>query len=156
AYDAGRVFVVNSNGLLRAFNAADGSPAWSATMPGQYMFTAPPTADSGVVYLGGAGSGGTLCDVSESTGAAWHTASVMNGDNSSPTVSDSAVFVSYACNQTYAFSRTALQPMWHYSGPCEGGGGATAPFAGGRLFTQDYFGNDVFDASSGTLLGTWG
>ena len=156
AYDAGRVFVVNSNGLLRAFNAADGSPAWSATMPGQYMFTAPPTADSGVVYLGGAGSGGTLYEVSESTGAVLRTASVMNGDNSSPTLSDSAVFVSYACNQTYAFSRAALQPLWHYNGPCEGGGGATAPFAGGRLFTQDYFGNDVFDASSGSLLGTWG
>ena len=156
AYDAGRVFVVNSNGLLRAFNAADGSPAWSATMPGQYMFTAPPTADAGVVYLGGAGSGGTLYEVSEATGAVLRTASVMNGDNSSPTLSDSTVFVSYACNQTYAFTRSTLQPVWHYSGPCEGGGGATAPLAGGRLFTQDYFGNDVFDASSGSLLGTWG
>ena len=49
AYDAGRVFVVNSGGLLTAFEAASGAAAWSVQLPGQYMFSSPPTADGGMV-----------------------------------------------------------------------------------------------------------
>ena len=45
---------------------------------------------SGIVYVGGAGSGGTLYAVSESAGNVLWTASVQNGDNSSPVKASSA------------------------------------------------------------------
>src|SRR5262249_19873982 len=124
AYDAGRIFVVNSDGLLLTFDADTGAPGWSVKLPVQYMFTSPPTAANGVVYVGGAGSGGTVYAVDEQTGNLLATQSVMNGDDSSPALSDDSVFVSYACNQAYGFTKTTLAPLWHYSTFCEGGGGA--------------------------------
>jgi outer membrane protein assembly factor BamB len=155
AYDNGQVFVVNSDGLLEAFSAATGAFAWSNKLPVQYMFTSPPTAASGVVYVGGAGSGGTLYAVDEVTGGLISTASVENGDHSSPALANGNVFVSYACNQAYGFGQSTLSPVWHYSGPCEGGGGATVVYAAGRIYTRDFNGNLVLDASTGALLGNW-
>jgi hypothetical protein len=34
------------------------------------------------------------------------------------------VYVSYACPQTYGFDALKGGLMWHYAGPCEGGGGS--------------------------------
>jgi outer membrane protein assembly factor BamB len=152
AYDAGRVFVVEYTGLLQAFAADTGTPQWSTQLPGQYSFSSPPTASNGVVYTGGAGSGGTVYAVDEATGAVLATQSVQNGDNSSPALSPTSVFVSYACNQAYGFAQPDLAFLWHYSTFCAGGGGKTAVYAGGRVYTRDFFGNLVLDAASGTLV----
>jgi outer membrane protein assembly factor BamB len=48
-YDGGQVFVQNSDGNLTAYNAASGHANWT-TAPGQYLFSAPPTACDGVPY----------------------------------------------------------------------------------------------------------
>jgi outer membrane protein assembly factor BamB len=155
AYDAGRVFVVNFDGLLRAFDAASGALDWAVQLPGQYAFSSPPTADGGVVYTGGAGSGGTLYAVSESDGAVLWTQPVSNGDKSSPALSATDVFVSYACGLVYAFDRTRGQPRWFNDGPCSGGGGKTAVYHAGRVYARDFTGNEILDASTGSLLGTF-
>src|SRR5690349_16003407 len=92
AYDNGTVFVVPnttqgfSSGELIAYSARDGSQQWTATLTGQYFFTAPPTVGDGFVYTGGAGVGGTVYAVKESDGSLAWTGSVENGDNSSPVV----------------------------------------------------------------------
>lgn len=57
AYDSGKVFVVNFDGLMKAFDAATGAPLWSINLPGQFIFTSPPTAVNGVVFTGGSGGG---------------------------------------------------------------------------------------------------
>src|SRR5919197_1493949 len=93
AYDGGKVFAVNFDGVLRAFAGDTGALLWSTQLPGQYAFTSPPTASAGVVYVGGAGSGGTLYAVDESNGNVLATQSVMDGDVSSPALSGSDVFV---------------------------------------------------------------
>ena len=155
AYDAGRVFVVNFDGLLRAFDAATGAPSWAVQLPGQYAFSSAPTADGGVVYTGGAGSGGTLYAVSESDGAVLWTQPVANGDQSSPALSATDVFVSYACGLVYAFDRTTGQLRWFNDGPCSGGGGKTAVYHADRVYSRDFFGNEILDASTGSLLGTF-
>lgn len=152
AYDGGRVFALNADGVLRAFAGDTGALLWATQLPGQYLFTSPPTASGGVVYVSGAGSGGTLYAVDELTGGVLATQSVENGDHSSPALSDSSVFVSYACNQTYAFALQSLAPIWHYSGPCEGGGGKTTVYANGRLYTRDFFGDLILDAATGNLI----
>jgi outer membrane protein assembly factor BamB len=157
AYAPGRVFVVNFDGVLQAFSAQDGSTIWTKQLPGQYAFSSAPVASNGVVYVGGAGSGGTLYAVSAATGQVLWTRSVENGDNSSPALSATSVFVSYAGPQVYAFNRSNGAPLWHYDSGIEGGGGKTAVLApGNRLYTRDFGGSYVFDAASGEIVDTFG
>ena len=156
AYDSGKVFVVNFDGLLKAFDAASGTLLWSVSLPGQYAFTSPPTAANGTVFIGGAGSGGTVYAVNETNGAVLWTMPVENGDHSSPAVIQGSVFVSYACPQAYAFSTATGQELWNYSGGCEGGGGATPVVHAGQVYVRDSFGTPtnglVLNASTGALI----
>lgn len=134
-YEDGRVFVMNYDGLLRAFNAADGTPLWTTDLPGQYAFDAPPTAYQGTVYVGGAGSGGTLYAVDATTGSVRWTRSVANGNTSSPAVTSSGVYVTYPC-QAYAFAPADGKALWHRPGACSGGGGRTSVAANGKLYAR--------------------
>lgn len=152
AYADSRVFALTTSGLLKAINSTTAAPLWSIQLPNQWSFSSPPTVANGIVYTGGAGSGGTVYAVNEWTGALLWTGSVMNGDDSSPAVSSDGVFVSYACRQTYAFNPQQGTTLWHSSGPCEGGGGATPSLYQGRLYVRDGDGNLVYDARSGAAL----
>ena len=157
AYDSGKVFVVNFNGLMKTFDAATGTLLWSVSLPGQYAFTSPPTAVNGIVFAGGAGSGGTVYAVNETNGAVLWTMGVENGDHSSPAVTGGSVFVSYACPQSYAFNAATGQQLWHYSSCCEGGGGATPVVHGGQVYVRDDYCDQtnglVLDANTGTVTG---
>jgi outer membrane protein assembly factor BamB len=148
AYDLGKVFVINFDGLMKALDAATGNLLWSVSLPDQYAFTSPPTAVNGTVYTGGAGSGGTAYAVDETNGAVLWTMPVENGDNSSPAVTGERVFVSYACPQAYAFNATTGQQLWHYNSCCEGGGGATPVVHGGQVYVRQ----DYCDQTSGLVL----
>lgn len=155
AYDGGRVFALNGGGLLQAFDAASGAPSWARQLPGQSSFSSAPTAVGGVVYTGGAGSGGTVYAVDAATGAVRWTAPVANGDESSPAVSASGVYVSYACGQAYDLSPTTGALIWHRSTACSGGGGKTPVLAGGRLYVRDFSYPAVLDALNGSVVGPW-
>src|SRR4051794_22097197 len=141
---------------MQSFDAATGKPGWSVKLPDQSAFTSPPTAVSGTIYVGGAGSGGTLYAVRESTGAVLWTGSVANGDSSSPAIADGLVFVSYACPQAYAFVAATGQQLWRYSGPCAGGGGSTPVVHFGNVYVRDVFGLPtnglILDAGTGAGL----
>jgi len=155
AYESGRVFAVDFDGLLQTFDAATGDLDWSVQLPGQYAFTASPSAENGIVYVGGAGSGGTVYALDESNGALLWTQGVENGDDSSPAIADGSVFVSYACPQVYSFDAISGAQQWHYSGPCEGGGGATPVVRERRLYVRDWASTPsgyIFDSDSGALL----
>lgn len=156
AYENGRIFVLNYDGVLTACNAANGTLIWSKQLPNQDAFTSPPTVSNGIVYTGGAGGGGTVYSVDAATGNVLATTFVENGDESSPALSANSVFVSYACNQAYAFAPVTLLAQWHHNGPCEGGGGKTTVYESGRLFTRDVVtSNLILDASTGSQLGTY-
>ena len=155
AYDDGRVFVVNFDGLLRAFDAASGAALWSRQLPGQYAFSSPPTASRGVVYVGGAGSGGTLYAVDAISRAVLWSRSVVNGDHSSPALSDDGVFVSYP-GQIYKFDRWTGDLRWRVNKGISGGGGRTPVYAQGRLLVRDPVGGSqgIYDAITGAFLGS--
>ena len=155
AYDNGRVFTVGTAGILTAYDAGTGASLWSTKLPDQYLFSSPPTAANGIVYTGGAGSGGTLYAVDQLTGSVLATQGVANGDHSSPALSASSVFVSYACNRAFGFAQTTLQLNWQYITFCSGGGGKTVVFDSGRVYTRDFFGNLILSAASGNLLGSY-
>jgi outer membrane protein assembly factor BamB len=150
AYEAGRVFVVNYDGLLRAFDAASGTLLWSKQLPGQYAFDSPPTASGGVVYTGGSGSGSTLYAVDEQDGTLNWSALFFDGINdSSPAVTPTGVFVSFA--ELCDFSPQDGSLIWQHSGPA-----ATPVVFGGRLYVGDSLTEKtMFDAPTGALLGTF-
>jgi outer membrane protein assembly factor BamB len=158
AYGGGRVYAVNYDGVLSAFQASTGAKVWSVQLPGQYSFTSPPTYRQGVVYTGGAGSGGTVYAVNAGTGAVLWTQSVANGDDSSPAVTGTGVFVSYACEQTYRLDPATGARVWLHSTDCEGGGGRTPVIADGGLWIRDDAGKPqtVLNLADGTVRGTFG
>ncbi|MBI5104924.1 MAG: PQQ-binding-like beta-propeller repeat protein, partial [Solirubrobacterales bacterium] len=153
AYDAGRLFAINFDGVLTALRAADGSTAWARQLPGQYAASSAPVARDGLVHLSVAGSGGTLYAMREGDGSLAWTQPVTNGDDSSPAVDDARVYTTYACDHTSAFDRTTGTPAWSHAGPCSGGGGAPSLLHARRLFTVESDGL-VFDAASGGTVGT--
>jgi len=154
-YDDGKLFVLNYDGLLRSYDAHTGAPGWSAQLQGQYAFSSPPSASNGIVYTGGAGSGGTLYALTEATQSVV-TASVANGDNSSPAIGPNGVYVSYPC-QVYDFDPITLATIWHYNGPCDGGGGRTSVYANGKLYVRDWASSppNIFDAATGNIVGSF-
>jgi outer membrane protein assembly factor BamB len=154
-FDSGRVFTVNSSGTMEAFDAATGTLIWTTQLPGQYSFSSPPTATGGLVFTGGAGSGGTLYAVNESDGSLAWSQPVENGDNSSPAVSSTGVYVSYACGQAYDFTPASGTQVWHDNTSCEGGGGKTPVLANGSLYVRDSTFPGVLDASTGAQLSSF-
>ncbi|MFF1644496.1 PQQ-binding-like beta-propeller repeat protein [Streptomyces sp. NPDC058240] len=157
AYGGGRLYAQNYDGVLTAFNPATGAKIWTATLVPQYSFTSPPTFAGGVVYTGGAGSGGTLYAVDAADGAVLWTQPVANGDNSSPAVTANGVYVSYACEQTYAFDPKSGNPIWHHRTDCSGGGGRTPVLADGGVWVRDAAGMtpSVLNATDGQVRGTY-
>ncbi len=150
-YDSGKVFIVNSSGTMEAFDAGTGTLDWATQLPTQWSFSAPPTASNGIVYTSGAGDGGTVYAVNEADGSLAWTQSVENGDTSSPAVSSSGVYVSYACGQSYDFDPNTGDLIWHRATACEGGGGKTPVLANGLLYVRDSSFPAVLDAGSGVL-----
>ena len=153
-YENGRVFAVNGSGLLRAFDAATGNGIWTVQLPGQFVFSAPPTVAEGVIYTSGAGSGGTVYAVNASSGAVLWTRQVANGDKSSPAVTSDGVYVSYTCPNVYKLNPATGAPIWQYSPGCSGGGGRTPALFNGRLYVRD-FSDVIFDSQTGTIVGNF-
>jgi outer membrane protein assembly factor BamB len=157
AYDGQRLFALNFNGVLTAFVASTGHELWAVQMPGQYAFTAPPTAYDGVVYVSGAGTGGTVYAVSEADHVVRWKGSVENGDASSPAVDDTGAYVSYASQQDYRFSLRG-RLVWHHTTCCEGGGGSTAVLHGDSVYARGLPASDtplILSKSSGNSTGSF-
>lgn len=154
-YENGRVFAINGDGLLRAFDAANGDVIWTRQLPGQYSFTSAPTVFQGVIYTGGAGSGGTAYAVSAATGDVLWTASVANGSQSSPAVTADGVYLSYSCPNVYKLNPASGAVIWHYTNGCSGGGGKTPALHNGRLYVRDYNPDYIFDSETGGLAGSF-
>jgi len=155
AYDDGQVFTVNYGGELTAFDVDTGGINWSEQLPGQYEFSSAPTASGGIVYTGGAGTGGTVYAVDEGSGSLLWTASVANGDDSSPAVDGFGVYVNYAANQDYAFDPVTGAQLWHYSTGSDGGTGKTPVLGDGMVFTRDLGGNLMLDEGTGANDGSY-
>jgi outer membrane protein assembly factor BamB len=141
---------------MKAFDASTGTLLWSVNLPNQYAFTSPPTATNGIVFTGGAGSGGTVYAVNEINGEVLWRMPVENGDHSSPAVTQGKLFVSYACPQSYGFDTASGQQLWHYSSCCGGGGGKTPVVHAGQVYVRDDYCDQtnglVLDANTGAVI----
>ena len=151
------LFVLNSEGLVKAYDAETGSLRWSATMPLQYSFTSPPTAWGGRLYVGGTGSGGTLFAVDGTNGDVLWSQNVASRDHVAPTLFGTNVVVGYACYQARAFAAGLGSLEWDHASNCETGEGTTAAFFDGRIYARDGFQGHgvIIDASSGKDVGSF-
>ncbi|HEX5490195.1 MAG TPA: PQQ-binding-like beta-propeller repeat protein [Candidatus Udaeobacter sp.] len=157
AYDSGRVFVVNYDGLVKAFDAATGTLLWSLLLPyPTFGCDASPIAVNGRVYISGFGYGGDLYAVDETNGAVLLTMSVNNGDTS-PVFSSGRVFVSDACPNAFAFNAVTGQQLWHFNSCCSGGGNLTPVLHAGGLYARDSYCTQtngiVLDVNNGHRIG---
>lgn len=154
AFNQGKLFEVNSTGLLNAYEASSGTLEWSAQMPHIYSHASPPTATHGVVYLSGYEN--LIYAVSESNGSIlWEgNVSYGGGQSSSPAIGGGSVFVSYTC-QYYAFAAASGQQIWEDNEGCSGGQGWTPAYYRGRVFVRDSSVNHVINAQTGAITGTF-
>jgi outer membrane protein assembly factor BamB len=159
AYEGGRVFVLNDTAKLRAFDATNGAELWQTLVGGSFAGSAP-TARGGRVYISNASfslSNGTVAALDAGSGQILWSATVTGGDNSSPAVTDTGVYVSYGCNQVYDFNPVTGAQIWHHqTSPCSGDGGFTPVLFGGKLYARDLsLSNLVLDSLTGSVLGSF-
>jgi outer membrane protein assembly factor BamB len=152
AYDAGKIYVVNFDGVLTQYDAETGAPGFSIQL-GQSFFDAPPVAADGMVYVGGGDE--NVFAVSEATGKIVWSSGVINGDMSSPALSPGSLFVSYP-GRHYGIARDSGAKLWADGFSSTGGGGWTPAYRAGRVYIRDsgeFVGNGmIFDAASGTRI----
>jgi len=147
AYDSGKIFVLNDDRLLSAFDAATGSTLWRVS-PESADATYPPTAAGGIVYVNG------VYAIAEETGrTVWEGYDGGSGF-SSPALSDSAVFSGQLGPDVVAWDRFTGAVLWRYE-ESAGGGSFSPVYYGGRLYFLDSSTDPngyVFDAVTGDLL----
>lgn len=143
SFGDGRLYAINSDGQLRAFDPATGTLAWQRAL-GTYIdwFYAAPTFHNGLLYVAGrrANGGGRLFAIQPATGAIVWSQTVYYGDNSSPAVDADGVYVSYFCGVRHAFAPTTGQQLWYYRASCSTSGGRTPVLAAGRLWVREVSG----------------
>ncbi|HXM56409.1 MAG TPA: PQQ-binding-like beta-propeller repeat protein, partial [Candidatus Dormibacteraeota bacterium] len=156
AYDGGRVFVLQGNGLLRAFDSRTGALAWTTALPGQALADAPPTAVNGTVYVVGEDASAVTA-VSEASGSVRWTTPVEIGGQGSPVVTGTDLYVSDDCNAYDLDPATGAQ-KWRHSSGCTTGSGLTPVLNGGLLYVRSGIrgGPDiVLDGRTGAQVGAF-
>ncbi|HMA34830.1 MAG TPA: PQQ-binding-like beta-propeller repeat protein [Chloroflexia bacterium] len=149
AYDSGRVFAANKDGILRAYDAETGTPLWTLSAGGDRVFDdSPLVAHNGVVYTS---SGRSLRAIDATSGATlW---SSDRGGTSAPAVDDAAVYTG-GCGPLTALAPRTGAILWQNDGvPCSFGSGASVVLHNQRLYVAgDQKNLYVFDAATGNQL----
>ena len=159
AYGNGTVYAQSDDGTLTAFTGLTGAVVWSVKLPGDQSFTTAPTYFDGTVYTAG-GSTTVLFAVDAATGAIrWNQLIVGGGQNSSPAVTDTGVYVAYSCEDAYRFDPATGTQQWRHRTNCTGGGGFTPVLADGALWIRDFpqgYAPAALNLSDGTTRSDWG
>jgi hypothetical protein len=160
AFDGGRLFWVRYHNAVypydvhvEAIDPGTGGTIWNRNIESGYGAGSYPTAADGELYLLANDSASKLYALRQSDGAdRWPAQTLTSGDDSTPSLDGSNVYVSLAGAQTYAFDRGTGALRWHHRGCCTGGGGTTTVVFGGRLFAE--YGH-IHDTGSGQVVGSW-
>lgn len=152
AYEAGRLFALNSDGVLTALDGKTGAQLWTMRLPGTFESDGAPAALDGVVYAATGGSGTTLFAADEITGRVLWTYPMSSGV-SAPAVSDGLVARAVDCHDAIVSIRGGQ--LWRKDLPCSGGGGTTPVLHGGRLYLPGESGTSVVDMLTGRDLAVY-
>ena len=150
AYDDGTVFLLDGNGGVHALDAATGARA-VVRRPRERVFSlnAPPVADGGDLFLN---IGGRVERRRQSDGGLVWSKTVNGASAASPAVDATRVYVAHVCRRNVALDRDTGDFEWATGGNCSGGGGGTAPLAGGQLLARERDVGYAQDTSDGAEL----
>ena len=150
-YENGRVFVLSSDGRLRAFDGPTGNNIWIRRVGSlSSTFNAPPTVFEGVIYVS---DDENVYAVSADSGSVLWTSPVASGSSSSPAVTNDGVYVSYPCQDVYKLNPMTGAPIWQSFLGCFGGGGKTPVLYDGRLYVRGDFTSLIFDSQTADHIG---
>lgn len=142
-----KVFVLDANGTLKAFNLADGSLIWEQSLkPAENsVYSGAIASDSKFIFVT-LGSGELVCIKSSDGSEVWR-ASIKSPLRGGANVVDDRVYVVTIDNKTLSFSAKTGQRLWTHSGASE----AAALIGGGSPAVK----NDVVvvSYSSGEIFG---
>lgn len=153
AYDAGRVFVVNFDGVLRSFDGATGAPDWTVALSSVSpdIFDSAPAVFEGIIYVGAASR--LFAVDTASGGVRWE--STFSGSTAPFAVAADGVYVSYACEERKLDLLTGSAVWTHVR--CSGGGGYTPVYANGLMYVRDWAARTaIYDAVTGENSGQFG
>jgi outer membrane protein assembly factor BamB len=143
----GRVFTMDAEGTISAFDARDGSLVWRHEPEER---TDEGELGGGLAYEGGwlfaTLSSGTVLALNASSGTeVWHQ-SLLLPLRAAPTVAGDLLLVLSADNQLYALDGETGQPIWRHTGFFEGAGllGGPSPAAGDSVVVVPYSSAEVY------------
>jgi outer membrane protein assembly factor BamB len=143
----GRVFTMDAEGTISAFDARDGSLTWRHE-PEEWIDEG--EFGGGLAYDGGwlfaTLSSGTVLALNASSGTeVWHQ-SLLLPLRAAPTVAGDRLLVLSADNQLYALDGETGQPLWRHTGFVEGAGllGGPSPAAGESVVVVPYSSAEVY------------
>jgi outer membrane protein assembly factor BamB len=117
AYDAGRVFSLDGEGVASAFSATDGATLWVRPIREPFDSTSPVAAD-GRLYAYLAWSGGALYSLNAADGTiAWTNSALYDGGTPALDGRHAYVHDGYDCS-TAAVERSSGQTAWHRGFDC--------------------------------------
>ena len=159
AYDGGRLFAQEDDGVLRAFTASTGAELWATDLSllpspytAPYQFNAPPTARNGIVYSHGSGSGSELYAVDAATGAVRWTIHLNVGVGEAPAVDGSGVYLADDCEDVRVSLTGVL--VWRNEHGCNGGRSQRVQLIGDRMYVGQGSGpRRIFEKLTGAALG---
>lgn len=106
------VIVVNSDGVVAAFNAIDGAPLWRVHL--NFDLSSSPTVHDGKVFIGSR-EGDVLCLSAQNGKLLWHHA-VSSEILAAPTVADGKVIVHTHDAHVFALDAKTGKQLWVYDG----------------------------------------
>ena len=145
AYESGRVFALNSAGLLRGFDAATGNQVWTRQLQCQ-SFSSAPTAVGGTVYIN---CSSNLYAVSTQDGTLKWTVPLLGSEHSSPAVTTTGVYFTNS-GEAFAFAPANGSLLWRTTSSSIGSFGTTPVFYNSRVYIRDNtLGNVALDSGTG-------
>jgi outer membrane protein assembly factor BamB len=126
AYDRGKLFALDVDGHLTAYDALSGVRLWFTQIVTQLDYPSPPVASGGILYLNGVFVGGTVTAIDESNGhELWHVDTA--GSGGTVAVGGGVLYDTDACGQASAFDAVTGALNWFKPGNCFGDTGGTTP-----------------------------
>lgn len=148
AYDAGRIFVYNSDRIF-ALSTETGEQLWSYAASSPSGFTvATPIAARGLVFFS---SNGSFHALDAATGELRWRAANLRGSGTHATLDGNRVYSAESCANARAFDMFSGNQAWERRTGCSGGGFDTPRLHAGRLYLTEE--DDVLDAATGAAVG---
>jgi outer membrane protein assembly factor BamB len=141
----GRVYTMDAEGTIRAFDASGGAPVWTFTQEDEDG-----VIGGGLAYANGwlfaTLSSGDVLGIDAGSGAQIWRQSLALPLRAAPTVAEDRVLVLSADNQLYALEGTTGRPVWRHAGFFEGAGllGGPSPAVDRGLVIVPYSSAEVF------------